>query len=76
VGKLKKQSQFAAGLNWRKLFSERKLWQYTGLRAQKKQSQFKLVPSASSGQALSAVEWSQLRGQGFINQKERPKNWD
>jgi len=25
------------------------------------QSQFKLVPSASSGQALSAVEWSQFQ---------------
>jgi len=44
---LKKQSQFTGGLNWRILFSGRVLWQYTGLRGTKKQSQFKASPFGS-----------------------------
>ena len=40
-GNLKKQSQFADGTNRRKVFSERKLWQYYDLWGTKKQSQFK-----------------------------------
>jgi hypothetical protein len=40
---LKKQSQFAGGLIWRKVLFERKLWQYTGLRSRKKQTQTKPI---------------------------------